>query len=71
MCDGSDRDRSLRTACEGTPCELQELHARRHTHASPTMVDVVTSGEPVRASVTVVLRRYFSLVEPKQSVPVG
>jgi hypothetical protein len=35
------------------------------------MVDVVTSGEPVRASVTVVLRRYFSLVEPKQSVPVG
>ena len=45
--------------------------SRGHTHASPTMVDVVISGEPVRASMAEALRRFFSLVQPKQSAPVG
>ena len=38
---------------------VQELRARGHTHLSPTMVDVVVSGEPVRAQIAEALRGFF------------
>ena len=38
---------------------VQELRARGHTHLSPTMVDVVVSGEPVRAQMAQALRGFF------------
>ncbi len=49
---------------------VQELHARGHTHTSLTMVDVVISGEPVRARMAKALREFFSLA-PLQQVQVG
>jgi acetyl esterase/lipase len=49
---------------------VRELHARGHTHLSPTMVDVVISGEPVRAQMAEALRGFFSAVQPKQGLPV-
>ena len=39
---------------------VQELRARGHTHLSPTMVDVVISGEPVRAQMAEALRGFFT-----------
>jgi len=39
---------------------VQELRARGHTHLSPTMVDVVISGEPVRAQMAQALRGFFA-----------
>ena len=39
---------------------VQELRARGHTHLSPTMVDVVVSGEPVRAKMAEALRGFFA-----------
>ena len=39
---------------------VQELRARGHTHMSPTMVDVVISGEPVRAQMAEAMRGFFT-----------
>ena len=39
---------------------VQEVRARGHTHLSPTMVDVVVSGEPVRAQMAEALRGFFA-----------
>jgi cation diffusion facilitator CzcD-associated flavoprotein CzcO/acetyl esterase/lipase len=39
---------------------VQTLRARGHTHTSPTMVDVVVSGEPVRARMAQALRDFFA-----------
>ena len=44
-------------ASAGVP--VQELRARGHTHLSPTMVDVVVSGEPLRAQMAAALRGFF------------
>jgi acetyl esterase/lipase len=44
----------------GVPVE--ELRARGHTHSSLTMVDVVISGEPVRARMAEALRGFFARV---------
>jgi len=38
---------------------VKELRARGHTHLSPTMVDVVLSGEPVRAAMAEALQGFF------------
>ena len=38
---------------------VKELRARGHTHLSPTMVDVVVSGEPVRAAMAEAIRGFF------------
>jgi len=52
-------------ASAGVP--VQELRARGHTHLSPTMVDVVVSGEPVRAQMAEALRSFFLPVQLARS----
>jgi acetyl esterase/lipase len=42
---------------------VQELRARGHTHLSPGMVDVVISGEPVRAQMAEALRSFFAPIQ--------
>jgi len=44
-------------AAAGVP--VQQLNARGHTHLSPTMVDVVISGEPLRVRMAQALRGFF------------
>lgn len=46
-------------AAAGVP--VQHVNARGHTHTSCTMVDVVISGEPVRAQMAQALRGFFGL----------
>ena len=38
---------------------VQHIPARGHTHTSLTMIDVVVSGEPVRAEMAAALRGFF------------
>jgi acetyl esterase/lipase len=45
-------------AAAGVP--VREITARGHTHASLTMVDVVVSGEAVRAEMAGALRGFFA-----------
>jgi acetyl esterase/lipase len=47
----------------GVPVE--ELHARGHIHSSVTMVDVVVSGEPVRARMAEAIRNFFIGAHPE------
>ena len=65
-----DEGRAYAVALARAGVPVQELHARGHTHASPTMVDVVVSGEPVRARMAEALRRFFSLAQTKPHIPV-
>jgi hypothetical protein len=44
---------------------VQHIAARGHTHTSLSMVDVVVSGEPVRAQMAAALRGFFA----KAAVP--
>ena len=46
-------------AAAGVP--VQQIQARGHTHTSITMLDVVVSGEPVRAEMAAALRGFFGL----------
>ena len=46
----------------GVPTEL--VRARGHTHQSLTMVDVVISGEPIRARIADALRRFTAAAKP-------
>jgi hypothetical protein len=41
---------------------VQHIAARGHTHTSLSMVDVVASGEPVRAEMAAALRGFFERV---------
>ena len=43
-------------AAAGVPTE--HVRARGHTHQSLTMVDMVISGEPIRARIADALRRF-------------
>jgi acetyl esterase/lipase len=43
-------------AAAGVPTE--HLRCRGHTHLSPTMVDLVVSGAPIRAQLAEALRRF-------------
>lgn len=38
---------------------VQHIPARGHTHTSLTMVDVVVSGEPLRAAMAAALQGFF------------
>ncbi len=49
-------------AAAGTPARW--ITARGHTHTSPTMVDVVVSGEAVRAEMASALRGFFASTVP-------
>jgi len=49
-------------AAAGTP--VRWITARGHTHTSLTMVDVVVSGEPVRAEMADALRGFFKAAVP-------
>ena len=40
--------------------QVQHIQARGHTHTSLSMVDVVVSGEPVRAQMAAALRGFFA-----------
>jgi acetyl esterase/lipase/predicted enzyme related to lactoylglutathione lyase len=66
-----DEGRAYAAALARAGVPVQELHARGHTHTSLTMVDVVISGEPVRARMAEALRGFFSLARPEQGVKVG
>ena len=44
-------------AAAGVPTE--HIQARGHTHLSTTMVDLVVSGEPVRAQMAAALRGFL------------
>ncbi len=46
----------------GVPTEL--VRARGHTHQSLTMVDVVISGEPIRARIADALKRFTAAAKP-------
>ena len=46
----------------GVPTEL--VRARGHTHQSLTMVDVVISGEPIRARIADALRCFTAAAKP-------
>lgn len=55
-----DEGQAYAAALAGAGVPVQELRARGHTHTSPTMVDVVISGEPVRARMAEALRGFFT-----------
>ncbi len=55
-----DEGRAYAAALAKAGVAVKELCARGHTHLSPTMVDVVISGEPVRAEMAAALRGFFS-----------
>ena len=59
-----DEGRAYAAALAEAGVPVQELRARGHTHLSPSMVDVVISGEPVRAQMAEALRNFFA---PTQS----
>lgn len=66
-----DEGRSYAAALARAGVPVQELHARAHIHVSPMMVDVVVSGESVRAQMAEALRTFFNLAHPKRGDPVG
>jgi acetyl esterase/lipase len=55
-----DEGQAYAAALTNAGVPVQELRARGHTHLSPTMVDVVISGEPVRAQMAEALRSFFA-----------
>jgi acetyl esterase/lipase len=55
-----DEGRAYAAALANAGVPVQQLRARGHTHLSPTMVDVVVSGEPVRAQMAQALRGFFA-----------
>jgi acetyl esterase/lipase len=55
-----DEGQAYAAALASAGVSVQELRARGHTHGSPTMVDVVVSGEPVRAQMALALRGFFT-----------
>ncbi len=55
-----DEGQAYAAALADAGVPVQELRARGHTHLSPTMVDVVVSGEPVRAQMAEALRGFFA-----------
>jgi cation diffusion facilitator CzcD-associated flavoprotein CzcO/acetyl esterase/lipase len=55
-----DEGQAYAAALANAGVPVQELRARGHTHLSPTMVDVVISGEPVRAWMAEALRSFFA-----------
>ena len=55
-----DEGRAYAAALAGAGVPVQELRARGHTHTSPTMVDVVISGEPLRERMAAALRGFFT-----------
>jgi acetyl esterase/lipase len=55
-----DEGRAYAAALGRAGVKVEALHARGHTHTSPTMVDVVISGEPVRARMADALRGFFA-----------
>ena len=66
-----DEGRAYAAALARVGVPVQELHARGHTHLSPTMVDVVISGEPVRAQMAVALRGFFAPARVNPAVAVA
>jgi len=55
-----DEGQAYAAALADAGVPVQALRARGHTHLSPTMVDVVVSGEPVRAQMAEALRGFFA-----------
>jgi acetyl esterase/lipase len=55
-----DEGRAYAAALGRAGVKVEECQARGHTHTSTTMVDVVISGEPVRARMADALRGFFA-----------
>ena len=55
-----DEGQAYAAALSHAGVPVQQLCARGHTHLSPTMVDVVVSGEPVRACIAAALIGFFA-----------
>ena len=55
-----DEGAAYARALEAAGNRVQHIAARGHTHTSLTMIDVVVSGEPVRAHMAAALRGFFA-----------
>jgi len=55
-----DQGRAYAEALAAAGVTVQQIQARGHTHTSLAMVDVVVSGEPVRAQMAQALRGFFT-----------
>ncbi len=54
-----DEGMAYAQALQAAGVPVQHIAARGHTHTSTTMVDVVVSGEPVRAQMAAAIRGFF------------
>jgi acetyl esterase/lipase len=62
-----DEGQAYAAALANAGVPVQQLCARGHTHLSPTMVDVVVSGEPVRAQMAEALRGFFAPAQARSA----